>query len=127
MNKTKKLFLSIWIINIITIVGIFCYGRITNDNFLEMFEFKYIKIVLLIYMIYDYFKFNLANNKIDSKIIYFLCILICIIFIFAGITFLIDLNYYRISEFLFFILLSILFRLLSISSKVPDYLSLKEK
>lgn len=127
MNKTKKIFLIIWIINIILFITLFIYGRLFNSAFIELSEFKYIKINLILYMIYDYFKFNLDACNVDSKFLYVLCLLICIVFVIAGITFIIKLNYYRISEFIFFIILSILFRLLSIYAKVPNYLLLKEK
>lgn len=127
MSKTKKVFLIIWVVNVLTIIVLFAYGRINGSNFLNLTSFKYIKTVLTVYMLYDYFKFNLAGNKVDSQTLYLLCIFLCIIFIIAGFTFIIKLNYYRISEFLFFILLSFVFRMLSISSKVPSFLLLKTK
>jgi len=127
MSKVKKIFLMIWGINIITLVGLFIYGRVSNSNFLSLTEFRYIKIVLIIYMIYDYFKFNLGTCNVDSQILYVLCVFVCIIFIIAGFTFIIKLDYYRISEFSFFVFLSFTFRMLSISIKVPNFLLLKAK
>lgn len=94
---------------------------------LDEFEFKYIKFILIIYMIYDFFKINLSSDTIDSKMIYVLMLLICIPFIIAGITYIMKLNLYRISEFIFFLLWSILLRIGSLSVKTVEYLKLKEK
>ncbi len=96
-------------------------------EFLNTFEFKYIKLILIIYMIYDFVNINLSSNNIDSKIIYVLTLFICIPFIIAGVTYLLKLNLYRISEFVFFMLFTILLRWASLCVKKVDYLKLKEK
>lgn len=127
MSKIKKWGLIIWGLNILSFVYLFTYGRITNTDFLNIFEFKYIRLILLIYMMYDYFKINLASNNIDSQIMYVVCLIICIVFIIAGVTFFIKLNYYRISEFSFFVIIASLLRIGSMSVKVPNFLILKEK
>lgn len=127
MKKSKKFFLICWSIILIWSILTFVFGRIYNTNFIDDIEFKWTKFILSFYLIYDFFKFNLAECKVDSQILYVLCIILSIIFVIAGTTYIIKLNFYRISEFLFFIFLCILFRICSISSNVPNFLTLKEK
>lgn len=127
MKKSKKFFLICWSIILIWSILTFVFGRIYNTNFIDDIEFKWTKFILLFYLIYDFFKFNLAECKVDSQILYVLCIILSIIFVIAGTTYIVKLNFYRISEFSFFIFLCILFRICSISSNVPNFLTLKEK
>jgi len=127
MKKSKKFFLTCWSIILIWSILTFIFGRIYNTNFIDDIEFKWTKFILSFYLIYDFFKFNLAECKVDSQILYVLCIILSIIFVIAGTTYIIKLNFYRISEFSFFIFLCILFRICSISSNVPNFLTLKEK
>lgn len=127
MKKSKKFFLIYWSIILIWSILIFVFGRIYNTNFIDDIEFKWTKFILSFYLIYDFFKFNLAECKVDSQILYVLCIILSIIFVIAGTTYIVKLNFYRISEFSFFIFLCILFRICSISSNVPNFLTLKEK
>lgn len=127
MKKSKKFFLICWSINLIWSILTFVFGRIYNTNFIDDIEFKWTKFILSLYLIYDFFKFNLAECKVDSQILYVLCIILSIIFVIAGTTYIIKLNFYRISEFSFFIFLCILFRICSISSNVPNFFTLKEK
>lgn len=127
MNKVKKTFFIIWLISILLIIALFVFGRISKFDFVNTSDFKFLRLILLLYMIYDYFKFNLEACKVDSQFLYVLCILVALIFIFAGLTFILNLDYCRISEFSFFILLSIGFRLLSMSAKVPNFLLLKRE
>ena len=127
MKKSKKFFLICWSIILIWSILTFVFGRIYNTNFIDDIEFKWTKFILSLYLIYDFFKFNLAECKVDSQILYVLCIILSIIFVIAGTTYIIKLNFYRISEFSFFIFLCILFRICSISSNVPNFLTLKEK
>lgn len=127
MKKSKKFFLICWSIILIWSILTFIFGRIYNTNFIDDIEFKWTKFILSFYLIYDFFKFNLAECKVDSQILYVLCIILSIIFVIAGTTYLVKLNFYRISEFSFFIFLCILFRICSISSNVPNFLTLKEK
>lgn len=127
MNKTKKSFFIIWCLNVLCFIFLFIHGRIMKSEFLNTFEFKYIKLILIIYIIYDFFKISLSSNNIDSKMIYVLVLFVCIPFVIAGVTYLLKLNLYRISEFSFFVLFTILFRWASICVKTVDYLKLKEK
>lgn len=127
MKKSKKFFLICWSIILIWSILTFVFGRIYNTNFIDDIEFKWTKFILSFYLIYDFFKFNLAECKVDSQILYVLCIILSIIFVIAGTTYIVKLNFYRISEFSFFIFLCILFRICSISSNVPNFLTLKEK
>lgn len=127
MNRIKKLFLIIWIINIICMLGLFIYGKILNFDVSNLIIFNYLKITLIIYMIYDYIRIILGESNVDSQLLYVVCIFITIIFIIAGITFIIKLDYFRTSEFLFFIFFSFLFRILSIFANTPNFLLLKEK
>ena len=127
MKKSKKFFLICWSIILIWSILTFVFGRIYNTNFIDDIEFKWTKFILSFYLIYDFFKFNLAECKVDSQIFYVLCIILSIIFVIAGTTYIVKLNFYRISEFSFFIFLCILFRICSISSNVPNFLTLKEK
>ena len=125
MNKFKKIFLIIWVLNIISFIVLFIVGKINNINFNEDFLFKYIKGILIIYASIDYFKFNLDECKVNSQINYTICLIICTIFLIAGVSFVLQLNYYRISEFLFFIIISTIFRLLGYNAHVPNFLLLK--
>lgn len=127
MKKSKKFFLICWSIILIWSILTFVFGRIYNTNFIDEIEFKWTKIILSFYLIYDFFKFNLAECKVYSQILYVLCIILSIIFVIAGTTYIIKLNFYRISEFSFFIFLCILFRICSISSNAPNFLTLREK
>lgn len=127
MKKSKKIFLIYWSIILIWSILTFVLGRIYNTNFIDDIEFKWTKFILSFYLIYDFFKFNLAECKVDSQILYVLCIILSSIFVIAGTTYIVKLNFYRISEFSFFIFLCILFRICSISSNVPNFLTLKEK
>ena len=127
MNKTKKRFLIIWCLNVLCFIILFIHGRIMKIEFLNTFEFKYIKLILIIYVIYDFFKINLSSNTVDSKMIYILLLFVCIPFVIAGVTYLLKLNLYRISEFSFFVLFTTFFRWASICVETVDYLKLKEK
>lgn len=127
MGKVKKFFFIVWLINIIFIITEFAVGRIMNTDFLNTFSFNYARWILTIYIIYDYCKSNLEWCNVDSQMMYVICLIVCFIFLVAGVSFLIRLDLYRISEFSFFIFFSILFRICSIYTKPPNFLILKRQ
>lgn len=126
LGRAKKIFLVIWLINIIILIIHVIIARTINDiNVLKYIGVDEIKIILNIYLAFDFLKYILSNGKINTQVVYVSVIAISIPFIVLVIIYLNSLDIYRISEFLFILVVSSSFRLSVINTKTPNYLKLE--